>query len=197
MEKHTVAVETHDRSTRSDTIIILLIVSILLNLIALYFLVGGVFPKKEVMTTSGTTVSAPPPAFTLEKNLYDTIMKVEYEKVGGKENYDLINQANLKQLQTNLPQIRQYLENTGSTAQGQNDPNQPTPSNNGTFTSEEVLALTKDAYVEGNKDANIILIEYSDIECPFCIRQVNETKPFNAMKEKYGDTVSHTFKNNK
>lgn len=175
--------------------IILLAVSIILNLISLYFLMWGVFPKSSTADGSGSTS---PLAFTIDKSIYDTIMKVEYEKVGWKENYDLLNQANRIQLQSQIPQIRSFIENSGSTDE-QYDQNQqvPPPSNTGTFSQDEVTSILKDAYIEWNKDADVIFVEYSDMECPFCIRQQNDTKPFNVLKEKYPDIVAHTFKNNR
>ena len=47
----------------------------------------------------------------------------------------------------------------------------PTPSGNSEVTqnlSGTVEPLSADDYVKGNRDARILLIEYSDFECPFC-----------------------------
>jgi protein-disulfide isomerase len=35
---------------------------------------------------------------------------------------------------------------------------------------EEILTIKADDHVFGNPNANIVIIEYSDLECPFCIR---------------------------
>jgi protein-disulfide isomerase len=53
------------------------------------------------------------------------------------------------------------------------------------------------AALEGNASADIAVIEYSDMECPFCIKQYSDTKLQASLKEKYGDKVVFAFKNNK
>lgn len=35
------------------------------------------------------------------------------------------------------------------------------------------------------------------MECPFCIKQYNDTKLQKALKDKYGDTVAFAYKNNR
>ena len=51
----------------------------------------------------------------------------------------------------------------------------------GKLAADQMSAIKKDAYVEGNKDAKITIIEYSDPECPFCIRQFNDKTVENAL----------------
>lgn len=53
------------------------------------------------------------------------------------------------------------------------------------------------ATLEWNKDADIAVIEYSDMECPFCVRQYHDTKLWPKLQEKYGDKVKFAFKNNR
>lgn len=122
-------------------------------------------------------------------------MGIEYEKVGGKKNYDLLQEANIIQLEQQLPQIEEYIQASNGTNTG--SATETTDQNKGTFTQEEVANLLKDAYVEGNVDADIVFIEYSDMECPFCIRQEVETKPYDAIQAQFPDLVSHVFKNNR
>lgn len=122
-------------------------------------------------------------------------MGIEYEKVGGKKNYDLLQEANIIQLEQQLPQIEEYIQASNGTSTG--SATETTDQNKGTFTQEEVANLLKDAYVEGNVDADIVFIEYSDMECPFCIRQEVETKPYDAIQAQFPDLVSHVFKNNR
>ena len=47
---------------------------------------------------------------------------------------------------------------------------QNNPDNNGNNDQPKVAEVSKQDYILGNPDAEIILIEYSDIECPFCKR---------------------------
>ena len=53
------------------------------------------------------------------------------------------------------------------------------------------------AALEGNSLAEIVVIEYSDMECPFCIRQYAETKLRESLVTQYGDKVVFAYKNNK
>lgn len=41
------------------------------------------------------------------------------------------------------------------------------------------------------------MIEYSDMECPYCMRQYHDTKLFPTINTQYGDKVVVAFKNNK
>jgi protein-disulfide isomerase len=60
-----------------------------------------------------------------------------------------------------------------------------------------VKKILEDASIEGKKDATIVAIEYSDMECPFCMRQYHDTKLFPTLLAEYKDTVAVAFKNNK
>jgi protein-disulfide isomerase len=60
-----------------------------------------------------------------------------------------------------------------------------------------VKKILEDASIEGKKDAIIIAIEYSDMECPFCMKQYHDTKLFPTLLAEYKDNVAVAFKNNK
>jgi len=47
-------------------------------------------------------------------------------------------------------------------------------------------------YVLGNADAKVSIIEFSDVECPFCQRHVNNGT-IDQVVEKYGDDVNAIF----
>lgn len=51
----------------------------------------------------------------------------------------------------------------------------------------ELLALKKDDHVLGNPNADVLIIEYSDTECPFC-KRFHET--MNQVMEQYGKSGS-------
>lgn len=46
--------------------------------------------------------------------------------------------------------------------------------------------------IDGNPDATITYIEYSDLECPFCAKLHNDGTP-SALQEKYGDDMNIVF----
>lgn len=65
------------------------------------------------------------------------------------------------------------------------------------ISDDEMKILLQEAAIDGNSNASILLIEYSDMECPFCIKQYHETQLQKNLKPKYGDNIAFVFKNNK
>jgi len=63
----------------------------------------------------------------------------------------------------------------------------------GTLTPDQIASVTAEAPFEGNTDANIVLVEYSDVECPFCQRH-HTSKTVETVVNKYSDTVKTTYK---
>jgi len=67
----------------------------------------------------------------------------------------------------------QYLEDnkTNSAANTAAAPQVPSPAVAApTVTYEDIDPVTSEDFVRGNRNARIALIEYSDLECPFCKR---------------------------
>jgi protein-disulfide isomerase len=62
-----------------------------------------------------------------------------------------------------------------------------------TLTPEVLASLKKDAYINGDANADITLIEFSDLQCPFCAKLHNQGTP-KAIVEKYGTKVNFIFK---
>ncbi|MGE3973296.1 MAG: DsbA family protein [Bdellovibrionales bacterium] len=60
------------------------------------------------------------------------------------------------------------------------------------FKNPKQAQISDDRAYQGPKDAPIVLIEYSDFECPFCKRGYETV---NAIKAKYGNKVRFIFKN--
>lgn len=116
----------------------------------------------------------------------------EYKKAGNQENYELLAQAQRLQMEEQIPQIKQFIASksggTPSTTKGTE-----TPTVAKTLTQNEISFIKDTAYIEGNKDAIITLIEYSDLECPFCIRQYKEGT-IKKVHEKFGDKINSIFK---
>ncbi len=73
------------------------------------------------------------------------------------------------------------------------------PSNNGagagnqapTPPAGEVPAVTEDDHIKGGKNAKVTLIEYSDFECPFCVRFVPTLQQ---VEQEYGDDVRIVYR---
>ncbi len=64
--------------------------------------------------------------------------------------------------------------------------------------ASSITAVTRSgSVIEGNPDAKISVIEYSDMECPFCIKQYHDTKIKEQLFQKYGEGVNFIYKNNR
>lgn len=55
-----------------------------------------------------------------------------------------------------------------------------------------VPPITDDDYIKGSKDAKVVLIEYSDFECPYCARH---TETIKQIEKEYGNQVAIVFRN--
>ena len=66
-----------------------------------------------------------------------------------------------------------------------------------TLDAAKMAPVISGAALEGNALADIVVIEYSDMECPYCIKQYADTKLQSALQAKYGDKVAFAFKSNK
>ncbi len=173
---------------------VLLIIVITLNALCLYFLTGNTFSV---------------PGMILDPlGIKSALLDLEYDKVGGKQNYDLLTKAQQLSLQdpqnpSNLTAMKTYVESFG--ADGVKQPGTTTDTTTVPTTNTDNLTLAADkmakvlegASIQGNKDADIIVIEYSDMECPFCVRQYHETKLAPTLLAQYGDKVKFAFKNNR
>ena len=129
------------------------------------------------------------------------LLEIEYSKVGGKANYDIMTQAqqisvNDPQNPSNIAAMKKYI----AEAQGKKpaaDTDTPTPPVGATLSPTDLANILSGATLEGNKSADIVAIEYSDMECPFCIKQYHDTKIQESLRAQYGDKVVFAFKNNK
>ena len=57
--------------------------------------------------------------------------------------------------------------------------------------SPEMSVDTTGAYVRGSRDAEVVVVEFADYECPYCV-QVNPH--LQQLKKDYGDKVAEVFK---
>lgn len=132
---------------------------------------------------------------------FEKIMANEYSKFGGKANYELANEAQAIQLSQQIDQIKKFVEEnkgklpktTTEEPKKADDTAAAPEAANSKLTADEIAAIKKDAYIEGNKDAKITLIEYTDPECPFCIRQARGNI-IEDLKKAYGDKVNNALK---
>lgn len=125
------AIEKANGGISNVSLLILTSASLMLNVFCIYLLMG--------YSVSVTNMSDP-------LGIKRALLEVEYQKVGGRENYDLLNQAQLIQLKQQLPQVKQYIESQGGETATQSP--EATPSQNTTLTPEQVKKLQENAAIE-------------------------------------------------
>lgn len=140
----------------------------------------------------------------------DTIAAQQY---GGAENYKIAQQlfasAGFKSTQkTNLEAAMSSMNAAAggdtATTPGTTTPNAGATNTTGTtsnskfpggkLTQEQLAAIKKDAYVEGDANAKVTILEYSDPECPFCVRQHTDKTIANTIAAIGADKVNHIYK---
>ena len=137
--------------------------------------------------------------FGMRYYVSEAIENNEAAKVGGKSNY-----VTLKQLYSSekfTAAQKAQIESALAQMNGQAAPTTTTPTDtsgqeqfpSGTFTQEEISAIKEGTYVNGDKNAKITVVEYSDPECPFCIRHYND-KTLETVMAKYEGQVNHIVK---
>lgn len=69
---------------------------------------------------------------------------------------------------------------------------QPAPAPANKIAMNELESFYEGAYIDGNEDAPVTVIEFSDVECPFCQRHTNNGT-LDQVKEKYWDDVNVVY----
>jgi protein-disulfide isomerase len=96
---------------------------------------------------------------------------------------------------SNIAAMKKYIaESQGKKPAPEADTTTPVGA---TISPADLAVILSGAALEGNKSADIVAIEYSDMECPYCIKQYHDTKIQESLRAQYGDTVVFAFKNNK
>jgi len=72
------------------------------------------------------------------------------------------------------------------------DDAQPTPTDQPTAPAVDVPAIKDGEAIKGNKDAQVEIIEYSDLECPFCLKhKLNMDQVYSEYKDKVKIVFRH------
>lgn len=208
-----VTTKTHNKETAVESCkysvfnSVLLVILIAMSAFQMYFLTQIFSPQEGItlfVPRSINTQKTPDTPVSRDDILREALLQIEYDKVGGKENYEVIAEINRLTLTDernpqNINAMREYLKKlqdgsalTDDTLVG--DGSQPAPQDMADGALADVL---KNAVVEGNPEAEVIAVEYSDMECPYCIRHHNETDLKKSLQEKYGDRVAFVFKNHR
>ncbi len=129
---------------------------------------------------------------------YFMIQQPQIDQVGGRENYKLYQKmVNNPKYAENVKQSLEAQEKTldGGQPADPAAPQQPTaePKATGTLSQDDIAGVLKDTYTQGNKNAPIVWIEYSDLECPFC-KRLHDSGAIKNLEAKYGDKLAFVFK---
>lgn len=63
----------------------------------------------------------------------------------------------------------------------------------GALSKQEITDIRENAYIQGSKDASLLLVEYGDLECPYCGSLYRDGVVAN-LREKYGNDLAYSFK---
>lgn len=126
---------------------------------------------------------------------YFMIQKPEIDRVGGRENYKLYQQmVNNPKFAENVKQSLESQEQMLNGEQPTDNPEPaPEPKATGTLTQDEIAKITSDTYVRGDESAEILWVEYSDLECPFC-KRLHDSGAIKNLETKYGSKLAFVFK---
>jgi len=93
----------------------------------------------------------------------------------------------LQNIETSLEQIKGGVEPTPTS----NNPK--AKSLNGKIESSQLQAIKKEAFIKGNPNAKITVIEYSDFQCPYC-KKFHEDGTLEKLAQNYPQDVNLIFK---
>ena len=99
----------------------------------------------------------------MDRRAYD--MQKEYAQVGGQENYEAILKYRADETSKQVALLKQSQVGTDATGET------VTPQTNAIFSKEEISAMLKNQVIHGPENADVLMIEYTDPECPYCQRQ--------------------------
>ena len=130
----------------------------------------------------------------------DPSLSLEEMKSWGPENFAMVQELYAsdvykKQQKDSISQFLESIKWTDWNPQWQENPptEEVTPSQPDQSMIEKLNTIKKDAYVAGDANAQITILEYSDLVCPFCKRQ-SEQGTIEKVLEKYPGKVNRIFR---
>lgn len=127
---------------------------------------------------------------------YFLVQIPQIEQVGGRENYKLYKE--MVSSPKYAENVKQSLNSQTGTLNGEEPtadtpPPATDPKTTGSLSQDDIAKLTADTYVKGDKSAQILWIEYSDLECPFC-KRLHDSGAVKNLEAKYGNKLALVFK---
>ncbi len=129
----------------------------------------------------------------------DWALKLEKLRAGWAENFaaimDFYESDTYKQQQADsIPALLEQMAGNEPTAQAPTDtaPTWAAPTASASV-KDAVANIVADAYIDGKEGTRYTLLEYSDLECPFCKRHF-QAGTIKALVDKYPNQINHAFR---
>jgi len=119
-----------------------------------------------------------------------TMEQNEYNKIWWKDNYTLLKEIQKREILSYIDKIKKEQPELVYKIRQEANKNP-----NKKFLSwENMNILKKNSIIEWNSWSNITITEFSDMECPYCIKQHNDWTIQNILKSNSG-SINYIFKN--
>lgn len=135
----------------------------------------------------------------------DGAIKLEKLRAGGQENFqkimayyqsDVFKQQQSQNIDLMLQQAAQVWDTIAPSvdqAQAQPEPAQGNVVAADQSIQEAIQQIRAEGHIQGNPNARYTLVEYSDLECPFCKRH-HQNGTAKALLERFPNDINHAFR---
>lgn len=126
-------------------------------------------------------------------NIDQKMLENEYNKIWWKENYELLKELQKQEILTYLNKLKEENPELIETLKERmNEENNQNTLN--VLDSLTIHNLKQNSFILWNTWSTVSVIEFSDLECEFCI-DYNKEWIKNKILEKYNDNINYSFKN--
>lgn len=123
-------------------------------------------------------------------DINETLMENEYKKIWWKENYILMQEIQKREILAFIDKIKTEQPELVNEILSSNELGLAYK----VMSQNIINDLKKDTYIKWNTWATVSIIDFSDLECPFCIKDHNELD-ITKLIEWTGSSVNYIFKN--
>jgi protein-disulfide isomerase len=122
-------------------------------------------------------------AEVIAKRVMELQRQKDIDAVGGQANYDLKAETEKYSLLTQKDQMVAFVKQA----------KQQLGEEKLVTTPEKIAEIKKTAYISGNPDGRFLVLEYSDLECPFCIHQAKQGT-IQQLMDSFSGQVAYSFR---